>query len=153
MPLSKILPFLMAAAPLAIAAPALAQTAPAGPAAGVTTQLPRGAAPSHYAIEVTPDAANLKFTGKVTIDVTVAAAMPALVLNAADLTVSSVTLTPAKGKAITGTAKVDADAQTVSLDFGKPDCNGATRANREGCLRNNTVFGRDAGRDHRDRDH
>jgi len=120
MPLSKILPFLMAAAPLAIAAPALAQTAPAGPAAGVTTQLPRGAAPSHYAIEVTPDAANLKFTGKVTIDVTVAAAMPALVLNAADLTVSSVTLTPAKGKASTGTAKVDADAQTVSLDFGKP---------------------------------
>ncbi|PZU56284.1 MAG: aminopeptidase, partial [Sphingobium sp.] len=120
MPLSKILPFLMAAAPLAIAAPALAQTAPAGPAAGVTTQLPRGAAPSHYAIEVTPDAANLKFTGKVTIDVTVATAMPALVLNAADLTVSSVTLTPAKGKAITGTAKVDADAQTVSLDFGKP---------------------------------
>ncbi|WCP13073.1 hypothetical protein sphantq_01490 [Sphingobium sp. AntQ-1] len=126
MPLKTILPLLIAAAPVAIAAPALAQSAPTpgsmptGPAAGITTQLPRGAAPSHYAIQVTPDAANLKFSGKVTIDVSVATALPALVLNAADLTVSSVMLTPAKGKAIKGTAKVDADAQTVSLDFGKP---------------------------------
>jgi aminopeptidase N len=120
MPLKNILPLLIAAAPVALAAPALAQTAPVGPAADVTTQLPRGAAPIHYGIEVTPDAANLKFTGKVTIDVNVTTALPALVLNAADLSVSSVTLTPAKGKPITGTAKVDADAQTVTFDFGKP---------------------------------
>lgn len=126
MSLKTILPLLIAAAPIALATPALAQNAPApgaaptGPAAGITTQLPRGAAPSHYAILVTPDAANLKFTGKVMIDVTVATAMPTLVLNAADLTFSTVTLTPAKGKAIKGTAKVDAAAQTVILDFGKP---------------------------------
>jgi aminopeptidase N len=126
MSLSKIAPLMLAAAPLAMAVPALAQTAaPAGPAAGVTTQLPRGAAPSHYAIQVTPDAANLKFSGKAAIDVTVSQAMPALVLNAADLTVSSVTLTPAKGGsakggAVKGTAKIDADAQTVTFDFGKP---------------------------------
>ncbi|QGP79916.1 M1 family metallopeptidase [Sphingobium sp. CAP-1] len=118
MSFKKILPLLIAVAPVALATPALAQ--PTGPAAGITTQLPRGAAPSHYAIEVTPDAANLTFTGKATIDVTVAATMPALVLNAADLSFASVTLTPAKGKAITGTAKVDADAQTVTFDFGKP---------------------------------
>src|SRR3546814_18397704 len=74
----------------------------------------------HYAITVTPDAANLKFTGKVKIDLAVAQAMPTLVLNAADLTVSNVTLTPAKGKAIKGSAKIDADAQTVTFDFGKP---------------------------------
>ena len=121
MSLAKILPLLIAAAPIALAMPALAQgAAPSGPAAGITTQLPRGAAPSHYAIEVTPDAANLKFTGKVTIDVTVGTAMPALVLNAADLSFGAVTLTPAKGKAIKGAAKVDAAAQTVTLDFGKP---------------------------------
>ncbi|MDI1295991.1 MAG: M1 family metallopeptidase, partial [bacterium] len=120
MSLSKMLPLLLAAAPLAIATPALAQGAPAGPAAGITTQLPRGAAPSHYAISVTPDAANLKFTGTVTIDVTVSATMPTLVLNAADLSFGNVTLTPAKGKAIKGTAKVDAAAQTVTLDFGAP---------------------------------
>jgi len=120
MSLAKILPLLLAAAPIALATPALAQTAPAGPAAGITTQLPRGAVPSHYAITVTPDAANLKFTGKVTIDVAVSTAMPTLVLNAADLTFGDVMLTPAKGKAIKGMAKVDADAQTVTLDFGKP---------------------------------
>ena len=121
MTFTKILPLLVAAAPLAIAAPALAQPAqPAGPAATITTQLPRGAAPSHYAIEVTPDAANLKFTGKVAIDVTVSQNLPALVLNAADLSFGDVTLTPAGGKPIKGTAKVDADAQTVTLDFGKP---------------------------------
>jgi len=72
MSFSKILPLMLAAAPLAMAVPAWAQpVAPSGPAAGVTTQLPRGAAPSHYAIEVTPDAANLKFTGRTTIDVIV----------------------------------------------------------------------------------
>lgn len=121
MSFSKLLTLMLAAAPLALAVPAMAQTAAlAGPAAGVTTQLPRGAAPSHYAITVTPDAANLKFTGKVTIDLTVAQAMPALVLNAADLTVSGATLTPVKGKAVKGTASIDADAQTVSFDFGKP---------------------------------
>lgn len=117
----KILPLLIAAAPAALATPALAQTAaPAGPAAGITTQLPRGAAPTHYAINVTPDAPNLKFTGTVTIDMTVSTAMPALVLNAADLTFGDVMLTPAKGKGVKGTAKVDAAAQTVSFDFGKP---------------------------------
>ncbi|WP_294136622.1 M1 family metallopeptidase [Sphingobium sp.] len=121
MSLAKILPLLIAAAPIALATPALAQSGPsAGPAAGITTQLPRGAVPGHYAIQVTPDAANLKFTGKVTIDVMVSTAMPALVLNAADLTFGDVMLTPAKGKAIKGSAKVDADAQTVTLDFGKP---------------------------------
>ncbi|AOF97776.1 M1 family metallopeptidase [Sphingobium sp. RAC03] len=120
MSLAKILPLLLAAAPIALATPALAQMAPTGPAAGITTQLPRGAVPSHYAITVTPDAANLKFTGKVTIDVAVSTAMPTLVLNAADLSFGDVMLTPAKGKAIKGTAKVDADAQTVTLDFGKP---------------------------------
>ncbi|WP_328277007.1 M1 family metallopeptidase [Sphingobium sp.] len=121
MSFTKILPLLVAAAPLAIAAPALAQpTQPAGPAATITTQLPRGAAPSHYAIEVTPNAANLTFTGKVAIDVTVSQSLPTLVLNAADLSFGDVTLTPANGKPIKGTAKVDAEAQTVTLDFGKP---------------------------------
>lgn len=122
MTIAKML--LAAVAPLALAAPLHAQSAapaaPAAPASGITTQLPRGAAPSHYAITVTPDAPNLKFTGKVVIDLTVSAAMPALVLNAADLTVSSVTLTPAKGRAMKGTVRIDAEAQTVSFDFGKP---------------------------------
>ncbi|MEA3388592.1 M1 family metallopeptidase [Sphingobium sp. CCH11-B1] len=126
MSLTKILPLLVAAAPIALASTAMAQsTAPAGPAAGVTTQLPRGAAPSHYMIEVTPDAANLKFTGKTVIDVTVAQSLPALVLNAADLSFGEVTLTAQGGRPVKGTAKIDADAQTVTFDFGKPVAPGA----------------------------
>lgn len=124
MPIARLLPLLAAAAPLALAAPLEAQTlaahAPVGPAAGVTTQLPRGAAPGHYAIVVTPDAAKLTFTGQVAIDLTVSRAMEQLVLNAADLSVSAVTLTPAGGKAMPGRATIDAAAQTVAFDFGKP---------------------------------
>ena len=124
MSLSKILPLLIAAAPLALAMPeaagATTPVLPAGPAEGVTTQLPRGAAPIHYAIEVAPDAAKLTFTGKVTISLYVSTPMPALVLNAADLSFADVSLKAQKGKAIKGTAKVDAGAQSVSLDFGKP---------------------------------
>ncbi|HKY80579.1 MAG TPA: M1 family metallopeptidase [Sphingobium sp.] len=119
MSFAKHLPLMLAAAPLALVSPALGQE-PAGPAPGITTQLPRGAAPRHYAIAVTPDAANLKFSGKVAIDLSVSQQMPALVLNAADLTIGEVTLTPAKGKAVKGTAKVDAAAQTVTFDFGRP---------------------------------
>jgi aminopeptidase N len=114
----------LAAAPLAIAAPALAQS---GPAPTITTQLPRGAAPSHYAISITPDAKALTFTGTVAIDVTVSETMPSLTLNAADLTFSSVAITPAKGKAQKGTAKVDADAQTVTFTFAKPLAPGSYR--------------------------
>ena len=119
MSFAKMLPLMLAAAPVAFVQPALAQ-ALVGPAANITTQLPRGAAPSHYAITVTPDAPNLKFSGKVTIDIVVSQPLPALVLNAADLTISDVRLTPAKGKAVKGSARIDAAAQTATLDFGKP---------------------------------
>ena len=119
MSFAKMLPLMLAAAPVAFVQPALAQ-APVGPAANITTQLPRGAAPSHYAITVTPDAPNLKFSGKVTIDIVVSQPLPALVLNAADLTISDVRLTPAEGKAVKGSARIDAAAQTATLDFGKP---------------------------------
>ena len=119
MSFAKMLPLMLAAAPVAFVQPALAQT-PVGPAANITTQLPRGAAPSHYAITVTPDAPNLKFIGKVTIDIVVSQPLPALVLNAADLAISDVRLTPAEGKAVKGSARIDAAAQTATLDFGKP---------------------------------
>ena len=119
MSFAKMLPLMLAAAPVAFVQPVLAQT-PVGPAANITTQLPRGAAPSHSAITFTPDAPNLKFSGKVTIDIVVSQPLPALVLNAADLAISDVRLTPAEGKAVKGSARIDAAAQTATLDFGKP---------------------------------
>jgi hypothetical protein len=41
--------------------------AAAAKAAQVTTQLPRNAAPTHYAVSLTPDAANSSFSASVTI--------------------------------------------------------------------------------------
>ncbi|MGE4430190.1 MAG: M1 family metallopeptidase [Sphingobium sp.] len=121
-----------AAAPLALAlaslaAPvALAQTTGgepvAGePATGVTTQLPRGVAPSHYAIRVRPNAPDLTFSGEVTIDITLAQAMKAITLNAADLRFASASIVAAGqgNKAANGTVSVDAAAQTATISFAK----------------------------------
>jgi aminopeptidase N len=114
------------AAPLALAlstllAPvALAQTGD-GPAADVATQLPRVAVPSHYAIKVAPDAANLKFAAEASIDIEVKSATSALTLNAAELSFTSASITPAgKKKAMAGTVALDKDAQTATVTFKQP---------------------------------
>lgn len=115
-----------AKAPMALALSALAVSAAVaqtgdGPAADVATQLPRVAVPSHYAIKVAPDAANLRFTAEATIDVEVKSATSALTLNAAELTFSSASITPAgKKKAVVGTVATDAAAQTATVSFRKP---------------------------------
>jgi aminopeptidase N len=111
----------LAVAPLALATASLASAQTGdGPAPSVTTQLPRGVIPAHYAITVTPNAEKLSFTGTVAIDITVAQAATTLTLNAADLSFTTVTITPEKGKALKGSAAVNGDAQTATLDFGKP---------------------------------
>jgi len=111
----------LAVAPLALATASLASAQTGdGPASNVTTQLPRGVMPTHYAITVTPNAEKLSFTGAVAIDIVVAQATPVLTLNAADISFASVSITPEKGKAVKGNATVNADAQTATLDFGKP---------------------------------
>ena len=58
---------------VAASAPAAGDTPAASAAADVTTQLPRTARPSHYAIEVTPHADKMTFDGKVRIDIDVLA--------------------------------------------------------------------------------
>lgn len=114
-----------AAAPVALAlaslaAPmAMAQNGD-GPASGVTTQLPRGVTPGHYAIRVVPDAANLRFEGEAAIDVTLAETTDKITLNAADLTFKSASITPEGGKkAMAGAVTLDAAAQTATVTFGK----------------------------------
>lgn len=120
----------LAAAPLALLAAtpfaASAQEAVKPVPAGITSQLPRNAVPTHYAIRVTPDAAALSFTGDVTIDVTVVEATGKLVLNAADLTFGTATLAPAKGGAgVAAKVSTDADAQTATFAFAQPLTPGA----------------------------
>ena len=119
---TKILALSLAVAPLALLpAPVLAQA----PTTAVTqrlatTQLPRTAKPLHYVITITPDAANLRFAGSTAITVDIYEKVSSLTLNAADITFKSVSIKGKRGKAIKGTAAVDAAAQTATLTFAKP---------------------------------
>jgi aminopeptidase N len=112
---------LLASVAFVCAAPASAAVATQSDTvdASLPTQLPRTAIPHHYAITVTPHAERLAFDGAVAIDVQVIKAASQLVLNAADLEVAKATITQAGKPPITARIATDADAQTVSLDFGR----------------------------------
>ena len=82
------------------------------------TQLPRTAIPHHYAISVAPHADRLTFDAHVGIDLDVIKPTRQLVLNAAELKLSSATLRPSKGGApVTAKISLDAEAQTATLAF------------------------------------
>lgn len=100
---------------------------PATPAVrATTTQLPRGVAPTHYAVSLTPDARAGRFAAKVTIDIDVQAPTSSITLNAVDLKFASATLTPAAGGAPQAAqAAVNADAQTATFTFARPVAKGA----------------------------
>jgi puromycin-sensitive aminopeptidase len=82
------------------------------------TQLPRTAIPHHYAITVTPRAERLTFDGHVGIDLDVTTPTQQLVLNAADMELSSATLRPGKGgAALPARISLDPKAETATLVF------------------------------------
>ncbi len=97
-----------------------AQPVAAPAATEVTTQLPRTARPSHYAVEVTPHADTMSFDGKVRIDIDVLAATDRIVLQAVNMRFTHATLAPAKGKLLAATVSVDAAGQTATFAFAKP---------------------------------
>lgn len=103
-----------------------AQSAASSPAAvttqsaEVTTQLPRNARPSHYAVEITPHAEKMTFDGKVKIEVEVLEATSSITLQAANLTFGTSTLSAGKGKPLVAKVSTDADAQTATFTFNKP---------------------------------
>jgi aminopeptidase N len=102
----------------------------AGPLAeSVPSDLPRTARPSHYAIEVTPDAAKMTFTGTERIDLQVFERVDALTLHALELDVTRARLSRADGTgaAIALTATLDEAAQTVKLAAAAPIEPGAYR--------------------------
>jgi aminopeptidase N len=86
---------------------------PAAAAPQVPSQLPRNVRPLHYTIAATPDAANLRFTGSVQIEVEVLQPTDTITLNAIDMTFPRVTL---DGSATAQTV-IDADAQTATFRF------------------------------------
>jgi len=107
----------LAIAPALAAAPAPAATpaiAPVPLTEAIPSDLPRTARPSHYQIEITPDAQALTFAGKVAIDLDVFAAAQALTLHGNELAVTGASLVPTTGgKAIPLQVSADAKAQTL----------------------------------------
>ncbi|RFP35607.1 M1 family metallopeptidase [Duganella sp. BJB476] len=103
-------------APLTVAA------APAAKAAKVTTQLPRNAVPTHYAVSLTPDAANSSFSASVTIALDIKQASNSITLNAADLKFSAAAISAGPGKPALAASKisVDNDKQTATFEFAQP---------------------------------
>jgi aminopeptidase N len=109
----------MALLGLSAGAPTLVTAAPAAKVTQVTTQLPRTAVPTHYAVSLTPDAANSSFSASVTIALDVKQATSSLTLNAADLKFSAANISAGPGKSQQAASKtdIDADKQTVTFHF------------------------------------
>jgi aminopeptidase N len=108
------------AALLAISPVSSTIAAPAKPnATDVPSQLPRNAAPLHYAISVTPDAANLGYVANVLIDFQLKEASNSVTLNAADIEFRKVTVAKGRMAAMPATTKVNAAAQTATISFGR----------------------------------
>jgi aminopeptidase N len=106
---------------------AVAQPAATVPATGplpesVTSNLPRNARPTHYRIDIRPDAQKLTFTGTANITLEVFQPSSTLTLNANELTVSSARLTPVNGKGapVALTATIDAAAEQVHFAAPQP---------------------------------
>ncbi|HVQ09579.1 MAG TPA: M1 family metallopeptidase [Allosphingosinicella sp.] len=91
-----------------------APAAASSPATGeVPSQLPRNVRPRHYTIAAVPDAANLRFSGTVAIDIEVLEPTETITLNAADLDFAGVTLDGGAAARVS----TDADAQTATFRF------------------------------------
>ena len=109
----------MALLGLSSGATTLAAAAPAPKAALVTTQLPRTAVPTHYAVSLTPDAANSSFSASVTIALDVKQATDSLTLNAADLKFSAAAVSAGPGKPAQAASNISIDEakQTATFQF------------------------------------
>ena len=95
-------------------APVTPQAAAGGP--GAALRLPDTVRPVSYRIDVTPDAQKLTFTGSETIQIEARQAVPAIVLNALDLSISRASLDGRAASRIT----LDPARHTASFAFGRP---------------------------------
>jgi aminopeptidase N len=89
------------------------------PAAQVTTQLPRTAKPTHYAISFTPDAAKLTFSAEAVIEIEVLKPTNVIVVNAADLAFQNVSIRKIGEVAQEADVALNEKAQTVSFTVKK----------------------------------
>ncbi|MDB5425734.1 MAG: hypothetical protein JWQ29_3150 [Phenylobacterium sp.] len=83
--------------------------------AAIPTQLPRGVEPVAYELALTPDAARLTFSGRVTVTLQVARPTRQLVLNTAELAIQGASLDGKPARPV-----LDAKAQTATFTTGQP---------------------------------
>jgi len=102
----------------AAGAPAAATLAPLP--ASITSELPRNARPSHYSVEITPDAQALTFTGKVAIDLQLFEPGRTITLLSNRLELKSARLAPAAGGAPVA-LEIEPDPATETVLFIAPD--------------------------------
>ncbi len=89
-------------------------------ATGASAQrLPATAIPSHYDLTVAPDLAAATFTGEETIAVELPKPTDRIVLNAAEITFQSVTVS-ASGRTLTATTSLEADREQATLTLPHP---------------------------------
>jgi aminopeptidase N len=102
---------------------AAAPKAKAAQANRIPTQLPTNVRPLRYTIAARPDAARMRFSGRVDIDIQVLRATDSITLNAADLDFAGVSLgggSDSKPLALNPRKiDVDSDRQTATFRFGR----------------------------------
>jgi puromycin-sensitive aminopeptidase len=80
-------------------------------------RLPRSVVPSRYEIRIEPDLRSGNFTGTETIEVAVREAVSEIVLNAADLTLSEISIESGGGPILSGTATLEEASERARLVF------------------------------------
>ena len=93
-----------------------AQAAAASAQRQITTQLPTGVVPQHYRLQLTPNAAELRFSAQLEIDLKVQRATRSITLHALDLAFSRV----ASPRAGVAQVTLDPAAQTATFRFDQP---------------------------------
>jgi aminopeptidase N len=80
-------------------------------------RLPKTAIPEHYTLALTPDLKAATFAGSESIDIVLASPTKTITLNAAELTFSTVTATPATGAPQTAIVSLDPAKEQVTFTF------------------------------------
>lgn len=88
-------------------------------------RLPRLVLPQRYGLSIAPDLERALFQGSVNIAVTVRQSTAVIVLNALDLTISSITAADDRGRTLAGVCTLDQKAERCHLTFPEPLAPGA----------------------------
>ena len=81
--------------------------------------LPASVKPNKYRLTLQPDLNTFTFKGEQTVDIEIVEPTARIVLNAAELEISGVTLRRNGSETSTHSVSLDADTETVTLDFGR----------------------------------